>query len=76
MTSNTPEEIMETMSLSNILIAILDTLKEINVPTITFLDSAKEDKEMQVTYDSDTESFTFKLKNKPLEEKELVNDFE
>lgn len=76
MTSNTPEEIMETMSLSNILIAILDTLKEINVPTITFLDSAKEDKEMQVTYDSDTESFTFRLKNSILKEKELINDFE
>jgi hypothetical protein len=76
MTNSTPEEIMESMSLSNILVAILDTLKEINVPTITFLDSNKEDKAMQVTYDSDTESFTFKLKSKSLESEGLINDFE
>jgi len=31
---------------------------------------------MKVTYDSDTESFTFRLRDKDLEEKELVNDFE
>jgi hypothetical protein len=76
MTKNTPEEIMESMSLSNILVAILNTLKEINVPKITFLDSDNEDKDMQVTYDSDTESFTFRLKDKDLEEKDLINDFE
>ena len=76
MTSNNPEQIIETMNLSNILVAILATLKEINVPVITFLDSNKEDREMKVTYDSDTESFTFRLKDKDLEEKELVNDFE
>ena len=76
MTKNTPEEIMESMSLSNILVAILNTLKEINVPKITFLDSDNEDKDMRVTYDSDTESFTFRLKDKDLEEKDLINDFE
>lgn len=76
MTSNSPEQIIETMNLSNILVAILATLKEVNVPVITFLDSNKEDREMKVTYDSDTESFTFRLKDKDLEEKELVNDFE
>jgi hypothetical protein len=76
MTSNNPEQLIEGMNLSNILVSILATLKEINVPVITFLDSNKENREMKVTYDSDTESFTFRLKDKDLEEKDLVNDFE
>jgi hypothetical protein len=76
MTSNNPEQLIEGMNLSNILVSILATLKEINVPVITFLDSNKENREMKVTYDSDKESFTFRLKDKDLEEKDLVNDFE
>ena len=76
MTSNKPEQLIEGMNLSNILVSILATLKEINVPVITFLESNKENREMKVTYDSDTESFTFRLKSEDLEEKDLVNDFE
>jgi hypothetical protein len=64
MTDKAPEDIFKNMSLSAILVAILDTLKEINVPSITFLDSGKEDKELQVDYDSDTDSFTFKIRDK------------
>ena len=76
MTNSTPEQLIEGMNLSSILVSILATLKEINVPVITFLDSNKENREMKVTYDSDTESFTFRLKDNDPEEKELVNDFE
>lgn len=64
MTDQAPEDIFKDMSLSTVLVAILDTLKEINVPSITFLDAGKEDKELQVDYDTDTDSFTFKLRNK------------
>lgn len=76
MTSNNPEQLIEGMNLSNILVSILATLKEINVPVITFLDSNKENREMKVTYDSDTESFTFRLSDKDLQDKDLINDFE
>jgi hypothetical protein len=64
MTEQTPEDIFKDMNLSKILIAVLETLKEINVPALTFIDAAKEDKELQVDYDSDNESFTFKLRDK------------
>lgn len=64
MTEKTPEELFKEMSLSKVLIAILETIKEINVPVITFLDSANEDKELEVEYNSDDETFSFKLKNK------------
>ena len=76
MTNSTPEQLIEGMNLSSILVSILATLKEINVPVITFLDSNKENREMKVTYDSDTESFTFRLKDNEPEEKDLINDFE
>ena len=64
MTNSTPEDIFKDMNLSKVLIAILETIKEINVPSLTFLDAANEDKELQVDYDSDSQSFTFKLRDK------------
>ena len=42
----------------------METIKQINVPLLTFLDSANEDKELEVEYDSEKETFVFKLKNK------------
>jgi hypothetical protein len=64
MTEQTPEDIFKEMNLSKILVAVLETLKEINVPASTLIDAAKEDKELQVDYNSDNESFTFKLRDK------------
>jgi hypothetical protein len=75
MTENTPQEIFESMSLSNILVAILGTLKEVNVPRLTFINSG-EDKQMQIDYNDEDDSFVFKLKDKVKEEESLVNDFE
>ena len=48
MTEKTPEELFKEMSLSKVLVAIMETIKEINVPVMTFLDSANEDKELEV----------------------------
>jgi hypothetical protein len=64
MTEKTPEDIFNNMNLSNVLVAILSTVKEINVPVLNFLDVGNEDKELQVDYDSDSQSFTFKLRDK------------
>jgi hypothetical protein len=64
MTEKTPEELFKEMSLSKVLVAIMETIKEINVPVMTFLDSANEDKELEVEYNSDDETFVFKLKSK------------
>jgi hypothetical protein len=61
MTSSNPEQLIEGMNLSSILVSILSTTKEIEVPLTIFLESNKENKQMKVTYDSDTDSFTFKL---------------
>jgi hypothetical protein len=61
MTSSNPEQLIEGMNLSSILVSILSTTKEIEVPLTIFLESNKENRQMKVTYDSDTDSFTFKL---------------
>lgn len=64
MTEKTPEEIFKEMNLSKILVAMLEELKEVNISATTFIDAAKEDKELQVDYNSDNQSFTFKLRDK------------
>ena len=64
MTEKTPDEIFKEMNLSKILVAMLEELKEVNISAATFIDAAKEDKELQVDYNSDNQSFTFKLRDK------------
>jgi hypothetical protein len=64
MTEKTPEDLFKEMSLSRVLVAIMETITEISVPSKTFLNSANEDKELEVEYNSDTEAFVFKLKDK------------
>lgn len=64
MTEKAPEDLFKDMNLSTVLVAILETIKEINVPSLTFLDAGKEEKELQVDYNSDDQSFTFKLRDK------------
>ena len=64
MTEKTPQDLFNEMSLSKVLVAIMETIKEINIPVLTFLDSANEDKELEVEYNSDEQTFVFKLKDK------------
>lgn len=64
MTEKTPDEIFKEMNLSKILVAMLEELKEVTISAATFIDAAKEDKELQVDYNSDNQSFTFKLRDK------------
>jgi len=60
-TSNA-EEIFATLSVPKILIAVIQTLGEITVPTNSFLNAGTEDQELQVDYNSDNQTFTFKIK--------------
>lgn len=64
MTEKSPEELFKEMSLSKVLVAIMETVEEINIPVSVFLDSANEDKELEVEYNSENQTFVFKLKDK------------
>lgn len=58
------EDIFATLSVPKILIAAIQTLGEITVSTDLFINAGAEDQELQVDYNSDDQTFTFKLKVK------------
>ncbi len=65
--SSSAENIFGTLSVPKILIATIQTLGEITVPTDAFINAGTEDQELQVDYNSDNQTFTFKLKVKDVE---------
>ena len=58
------EELIASMSLNKILVAILEEHKQITVPTLRFIEAANTDKELVIDYDEDGPSFTFSLRDK------------
>ncbi|MEY4331265.1 MAG: hypothetical protein RLZZ196_3 [Bacteroidota bacterium] len=58
------EEIVGSLSLNHILIAILEQQKKIIIPTTSFLDAGKTDKELVIDYDNDGPSFIIGLREK------------
>ena len=58
------EDLVAEMSINKVLIAILETLGTVTVPTLTFLDAANVDKELVITYEEEPPSFVFSLKDK------------
>lgn len=61
MTSNA-EEIFKSMNASKILVAILETIKSVEISTDTFLNANNQDRELAVDYDNEKQAFTFSLK--------------
>jgi len=76
---STAEEVFGALSVPKILIAALETLGEIVVPTDLFINAATEDQELKVDYNSDDQTFTFTLKEKDesgTNNNQLITDFE
>ena len=76
---STAEEVFGALSVPKILIAALQTLGTIVVPTDAFLSAATEDQELKVDYNSDDQTFTFTLKGKNesgFNNDQLITDFE
>jgi hypothetical protein len=74
MTDNT-EDVFKTMNATRVLVAVLNKIGSIEIPTEDFINSNNEDSQLSVTYNNETLSFEFKLE--PLGFKsdyELVND--
>jgi len=57
-------QFIESISLNQILVAILEEHKKITVPTLNFLNVSKSDKELVIDYDENVPSFTFSLREK------------
>jgi hypothetical protein len=64
MTEEAPEDIFAELNVTKILVAILESHKELMVPTSVLIEALNEDKELQVDYDADNQTFVFKLKVK------------
>jgi hypothetical protein len=55
------EEIIQSMSLNKILVALLKEHGTLSVPTHKFVDAANEDKQLIVEYDEQSLTFKFSL---------------
>jgi len=59
------EELMAEMNINKILVAILESVGPVRVPTLTLLDAANNDKELVLTYDEqEPPSFIISIKDK------------
>jgi len=73
--TQTPEEIFQAMNASRILVAMLTKLGTVEIPTELFMAANNEDKQLSVTYNDETLSFEFKLREDGEDNQyELVND--
>lgn len=59
-----PEDVMSSMNATRVLISILETIKNVDVPTDTFVNLDMENRELNIDYNGDTQSFRFQLKEK------------
>ena len=56
--------LVTSMSMNQILVAILEEHKSLKVPTLRFLDANISNKELVIDYDEEGPSFTFSLRDK------------
>lgn len=58
------EDVIQSMSLNKILVALLEQYGSLSVPTTKFVEAANEDKELVVEYDDTDYTFKFSLRSK------------
>jgi len=58
------EGLIQSVSLNQVLVAILEEYQKLTVPTLRFLDASKTDKDLVIDYDDSGPSFTFSLRDK------------
>jgi len=58
------EDIIQSMSLNKILVALLEEYGSLSVPTLKFVDAGNQDKELVVEYDDTDLTFKFSLRGK------------
>jgi hypothetical protein len=58
------EGLITSISINQVLVAILEEHGKITVPTLRFLDAGSTEKELVIDYDEENPSFTFSLRDK------------
>lgn len=65
------EGLITSISMNQILVALLEEHGKLTVPTLRFLDANISNKELVIDYDEENPSFTFSLRTVSKEEKDL-----
>jgi hypothetical protein len=58
------EGLVTSISINQVLVAVLQEYGKLTVPTLKFLESKSEEKELVIDYDENGPSFTFSLRDK------------
>jgi hypothetical protein len=58
------EGLVTSISINQVLVALLEEYGRLTVPTLNFLESKAEEKELVIDYDENGPSFTFSLRDK------------
>ena len=58
------EGLVSSISINQVLVAILEEYGKLTVPTLKFLDAKTSEKELVIDYDEEGPSFTFSLRDK------------
>jgi hypothetical protein len=58
------EGLIQSVSINQVLVSILEEYGKLTVPTLKFLDAVNIDKELVISYDEEPPSFTFSLRDK------------
>jgi len=58
------EGLVTSISINQVLVAVLEEYGKLTVPTLRFLDAGSIDKELVIDYDETIPSFTFSLRDK------------
>ena len=61
MAEESVEEIFAKLNVTRILVSLVEHLGEVSIPITKFLNAVNEDKDLQVDYNSDNQTFTFKI---------------
>jgi hypothetical protein len=64
MTDNSKEiqDVVASMNMTKVLVALLEEYGKLTIPTLKFLDVTTDNKELVVDYDEENPSFTFSIK--------------
>ena len=58
------QSLVTSISINQVLVAVLEEYGKLTVPTLRFLDSGASEKELVIDYDEEGPSFTFSLRDK------------
>ena len=64
MTDSNVDEVLAQLNIARILVAIVEKSGEVSVPVSSFMSAVNEDKDLQVDYNKEDQTFIFKLKVK------------